>query len=75
MNKEQLRNTAKAMVQKGKGILAADESTPTCSKRFENIGVDPTEINRNIYRDLLFTTNRIEEFKKLVDDNVKILRS
>ena len=62
MNKEQLYNTAKAMVQKGKGILAADESTPTCSKRFENFGVDPTEINRNIYRDLLFTTNGMEEF-------------
>ena len=62
MNKEQLHNTAKAMVQKGKGILAADESTPTCSKRFENIGVDPTENNRNIYRDLLFTTHGMEEF-------------
>jgi fructose-bisphosphate aldolase class I len=62
MNKEQLRNTAQNLVQKGKGILAADESTPTCSKRFENIGIDPTENNRNIYRNLLFTTNGIEEF-------------
>ena len=62
MNKEQLHSTAKAMVIKGKGILAADESTPTCSKRFDNIGVNPTEINRNIYRDLLFTTNGMEQF-------------
>ena len=62
MNKERLHNTAKAMVQKGKGILAADESTPTCSKRFETIGVDQEEINRNIYRDLLFTTHGMEEF-------------
>ena len=57
MNKEQLRNTANAMVQKGKGILAADESNPTCGKRFDDIGVDSTEMNRNMYRDLLFTTN------------------
>ena len=62
MNKEQLRSTAKAMVEKGKGILAADESTPTCNQRFENIGVDPNELNRNTYRDLLFTTNGMEEF-------------
>ena len=46
MNKEQLRNTANAMVQKGKGILAADESNPTCGKRFDGIGVNSTEMNR-----------------------------
>ncbi len=62
MNKEQLRNTANAMVQKGKGILAADESNPTCGKRFESIGVESTERNRNIYRDLLFTTSGMEEY-------------
>ena len=62
MNKEQLRNTANAMVQKGKGILAADESNPTCGKRFESIGVESTELTRNTYRDLLFTTNGMEEF-------------
>ena len=62
MNKEQLRSTANAMVQKGKGILAADESNPTCGKRFESIGVESTERNRNIYRDLLFTTSGMEEY-------------
>ena len=62
MNKEQLRSTANAMVQKGKGILAADESNPTCGKRFESIGVELTERNRNIYRDLLFTTSGMEEY-------------
>ena len=62
MNKEQLRSTASAMVQKGKGILAADESSPTCGKRFESIGVEPTERNRNIYRDLLFTTSGMEKY-------------
>ena len=62
MNKGQLRSTANAMVQKGKGILAADESSPTCGKRFESIGVESTERNRNIYRDLLFTTSGMEEY-------------
>jgi len=62
MNKEQLRSTANALVQKGKGILAADESSPTCGKRFESIGVESTERNRNIYRDLLFTTSGMEEY-------------
>ena len=62
MNKELLRNTANAMVKKGKGILAADESNPTCGKRFESIGVESTELTRNTYRDLLFTTNGMEEF-------------
>ena len=62
MNKEQLRSTANTMVQKGKGILAADESNPTCGKRFESIGVELTERNRNIYRDLLFTTSGMEEY-------------
>ena len=62
MNKEQLRSTANTMVQKGKGILAADESNPTCGKRFESIGVESTERNRNIYRNLLFTTSGMEEY-------------
>ena len=47
---------ASKMVAKGKGILAADESTPTCSKRFESIGVESTYETRNEYRDMLLTT-------------------
>ena len=62
MNKEFLRSTAIDMVQKGKGILAADESNPTCAKRFESIGVESTELNRNKYRDMLLTTPDIEKF-------------
>ena len=62
MNKDFLRSTAIEMVQKGKGILAADESNPTCAKRFESIGVEPTELNRNKYRDMLLTTPDIEKF-------------
>ena len=48
-----LQDIAEKMTGKGKGILAADESTPTCSKRFELIGIEPTSENRNEYRDLL----------------------
>ena len=62
MNKKQLKDIANKMVQKGKGILAADESNPTCGKRFESIDLDSTELNRNIYRDMLFTSANIENF-------------
>ena len=62
MSWNSLPEIANAMVEKGRGILAADESTPTCTKRFDSIGVDSTEANRNVYRDMLFTTPDMEEF-------------
>lgn len=62
MNYDQLVETAQAMVQPGKGILAADESTPTIKKRFDTIGVESTEANRNAYRDLLFTSQGMEAY-------------
>ncbi len=55
-----IQDIAQAMVAKGKGILAADESTPTCTKRFGSINVESTEENRNAYRDMLFTADGIE---------------
>ncbi len=55
--RDELMATAKAMVAPGKGILAADESTPTIKKRFDSIGVESTETNRRDYRQLLFTTD------------------
>src|SRR5213080_3031571 len=57
-----LESTARALVAEGKGILAADESTGTIKKRFDSIGVESTEENRRAYRDLLFTTEGVEEF-------------
>jgi fructose-bisphosphate aldolase class I len=57
-----LHATAKALVAEGKGILAADESDSTIKKRFDSIGVESTEENRRGYRDLLFTTDGVEEF-------------
>jgi fructose-bisphosphate aldolase class I len=57
-----LSDVAQAMVKPGKGILAADESTPTIKKRFDLIEVDSTDQIRNAYRDLLFTAEGIEKF-------------
>lgn len=54
--------TAQALVAGNKGILAADESTSTIEKRFSKVEIENTEENRRIYRELLFTTNAIEEF-------------
>ena len=62
MNWDSLVDIANGMVEKGKGILAADESTPTCTKRFDSIGVDSTAESRNAYRDMLFTAPGMEEF-------------
>jgi fructose-bisphosphate aldolase class I len=56
MNDKDLVNTAAAMVAEGKGILAIDESTGTCSKRFASVGVECTEESRRAYRDMLITT-------------------
>nr|WP_245611662.1 class I fructose-bisphosphate aldolase [Nevskia soli] len=57
-----LRETALAMVAPGKGLLAADESTATIAKRFEKIGVENIEPNRQAYRDMLFTTPGFEQY-------------
>ena len=56
MTTESLSQTAKALVADGKGILAADESSPTIKKRFDSIGVESTEENRRDYRAMLFST-------------------
>jgi fructose-bisphosphate aldolase class I len=57
-----LSKTAAAMVAKGKGILAADESSGTCESRFKSVGVECTEENRRTYRGLLFTTPGVEQY-------------
>ncbi len=54
MNREELCKTANAMVHKGKGILAADESTGTIKKRFESIGAPSTPDTRRDWREMLF---------------------
>ena len=49
-----IEEIATFIVKDGKGILAADESNPTCGKRFDSIGVESTEENRRDYREMLF---------------------
>jgi fructose-bisphosphate aldolase, class I len=56
MNLSELARTAGAMVTKGKGILAADESSGTIKKRFDSIRLESTEEHRRTYREMLFTT-------------------
>ena len=59
---DMLQATITDMVQKGKGILAADESMPTIAKRFKPIGAESNEENRRNYRALLFTAPGIEKY-------------
>jgi len=61
MNLAELNRIACAMVAKGKGILAADESTGTIQKRFDAIGVQNTEDNRRDYRELMFRTSAMKD--------------
>ena len=62
MSAQELIATAKAMVAEGKGLLAMDESTPTCNKRFEKVGIPQTEETRRSYRELIVTTPGLGEF-------------
>src|SRR5215510_13081158 len=62
MPNTELHETAEAIVAEGRGILAADESDGTIKKRFDSIDVESTEENRRAYRDLLFTTDGVEEY-------------
>ena len=58
----ELRATAQAMTAKGKGLLACDESTGTIGTRLEANGMENTEENRMVWRNLLFTTPGIEKY-------------
>jgi fructose-bisphosphate aldolase class I len=62
MGHHELDGIARALVAPGKGILAADESTGTMTRRLASVEVDSTEENRRAYRELLFTTQGAERF-------------
>ncbi|MCZ8131558.1 MAG: fructose-bisphosphate aldolase class I [Steroidobacteraceae bacterium] len=62
MNRNELERIARAMVAKGRGILAADESTGTIKKRFDKIGLESTEETRRAYREMLFTAPGCQEY-------------
>jgi fructose-bisphosphate aldolase class I len=56
MNAQQLIDTARLLVAGDKGLLAIDESNPTCNKRFEALGIPQTEEARRAYREMIVTT-------------------
>jgi fructose-bisphosphate aldolase class I len=59
MNAQALIDTARSLVAGDKGLLAMDESTGTCNKRFAEAGIPQTEEARRSYRDLIVTTPRL----------------
>ena len=61
MSNQTLESVAQAMVAKGKGILAADESMGTIKRRFDSIKIESNENNRRAYREMLFATKGVEE--------------
>lgn len=61
MSAESLIDTASMLVADDKGLLAMDESTPTCNKRFAKLGIPQTEEARRAYRELIVTTPGLGE--------------
>jgi fructose-bisphosphate aldolase class I len=61
MSIDQLEQIARAMVARGKGIIAIDESNTTIRKRFDAVGIECTEENRRNYREMLLTTPKLNE--------------
>jgi len=61
MNTKELIDTARALVDDDKGLLAMDASTPTCNKRFGRLGIPQTEEARRAYRELIVTTPGLGE--------------
>ena len=62
MDLSALNQIAVKMTERGKGILAADESSGTIKKRFDSINVESTEDNRRNYREMLFRTDSFGEY-------------
>ena len=62
MNITGLERTAEELVAEGKGILAADETPETLTKRFAQLQIDSTPDSRRIYREMFFTTPDVAEF-------------
>src|ERR1017187_5991145 len=61
MNTQALKDTARTLVAADKGLLAMDESHPTCNKRFAKLGIPQTVEARRAYRELIITTPGLGE--------------
>ncbi len=62
VHEQDLVDTAKRLTSDGKGLLAIDESNPTCNKRFAEVGIHQTEQARRAYRELIITTPSLNQF-------------
>jgi fructose-bisphosphate aldolase, class I len=62
MTRRDLESIALALVAEGKGILAADETIPTLTRRFDSLGIPSTGQTRRTYREMLFTSPGAAEF-------------
>lgn len=74
MNTQELKETISSLMQTGKGILAADESNSTAGKRLASVGVENSEENRRLYRELFLSTKGIEQYLSgviLADETVR----
>lgn len=82
--RKELAETAKQLVRRGFGILAADESHPTLGKKFDPLGIPNETENRRQYRQMLFTTPDLEKHisgvilfdetaRQSTDDNVRFI--
>lgn len=60
--RKELQETANRLCRPGVGLLAADESVPTLGKKFSPLNVENIEVNRQRYRELLFTTPDLEKY-------------
>ena len=58
----ELESIAQTLVAEGKGILAADETVPTLTRRFDTLDIQSTEQSRRAYREMLFTAPGAAEF-------------
>ena len=70
----ELNQIAKKILEKGKGILAADESTGTMTKRLEEVGVSSSPENRLLFREALFSSEAMKSFVGgviLYDETIK----
>jgi len=64
MDSKKLSFVAKAIVATRKGVLAADESTPTIRKRFNSVKVESTEENRRRYREILLRRKQLNAISR-----------
>ena len=74
MHLQELINTAKLLIADDKGLLAMDESNPTCNKRFATLKILQTPKAHRAYREMIVNTNGLNEFISgaiLYDETVK----